>query len=193
MSDKPKFPRREAIDVAREVLKYLSPFCERVVVAGSLRRMCDAVGDVEILFIPKLTQEPDGLFDTKTVDQTEKVFENMLAPGLGECYPIITKRLNALGNVAAWGPLNKLARHDSGIPVDFFSTTAENWWVSLVIRTGSKECNLRLTTGANRLNRTLHAYGSGITDRKTGEQLIATSEEEVFALCGVEFLLPAQR
>jgi hypothetical protein len=42
-------------------------------------------------------------------------------------------------------------------------TTRENWFVSLVIRTGSKDTNLLLTTGAQKLGRKLNAYGCGVT------------------------------
>ena len=39
-----------------------------------------------------------------------------------------------------WGTLNKLAVHvGSGIPVDPFATTVERWFVSRVVRIGSKE------------------------------------------------------
>lgn len=80
---------------------------------------------------------------------------------------------------------------------------AENWWVSLVVRTGSKETNLRLTTGAQRLGRTLHAYGSGVTINRAqtiggeahlpGSEIKATSEQAVFELCEVPYLEPEQR
>jgi hypothetical protein len=57
---------------------------------------------------------------------------------------VLTKRKNKNG-VTTWGTLNKLATHaTSGIGVDLFATTHDRWFVSLVVRTGSKETNLSL-------------------------------------------------
>lgn len=188
MSDKQKFPRAQALVVATQLMANLRPFCERIEIAGSLRRSKAEVGDIELLFIPKMLKAKEGLFDTALVDQAAAAIDRMVAER------IISPRKNVAGHISAWGPLNKLALHlPSGIPVDFFSTTADNWWVSLVIRTGSKEMNLLLTTGSNRLNRTLHAYGAGITDRRTGELMPAKNEREVFWLCGVPYREPKDR
>ena len=51
---KTRFPRAAAIAVARELCEALKPHCERLIVAGSLRRMKQQVGDVEIVYIPKI-------------------------------------------------------------------------------------------------------------------------------------------
>ena len=165
----------------------LSPACERITIAGSLRRGKHEVGDIELLFIPKFEEIPDGFFDKIKTDLAARKIQELLDR------KILVERPNINGGFS-WGKENKLAIHrPSGIPVDLFSTTAEKWWVALVIRTGSKETNLRLTTGANRLTRTLNAYGTGVTNRKTGETTAATSERHVFELCGVPFLAPEKR
>jgi DNA polymerase/3'-5' exonuclease PolX len=174
--------------VVDEIIQRLGCCVDKYSVAGSIRRGKPLVGDIELVFVPQIVSVPDGLFDNKPVDQADQCIDALLSAG------IIDKRINSVGHVSAWGPLNKLAVHvASGIPVDLFATTEENWWTTLVIRTGSRDTNLRLTTGAQRLNRTLHAYGNGVTDRKTGMNLIATSEREVFELCGVPYLEPKDR
>jgi DNA polymerase/3'-5' exonuclease PolX len=173
--------------VAAEIIEMFSHACERIAVAGSIRRRKSICHDVEILYIPKLSERPDGLFDTAIVSVADEVIEQRLNAGY------FSKRPSKIG-VFTWGESNKLGIHTaSGIPVDLFSTSLEKWWVALVIRTGSRETNLRLTTGANRLNRTLNAYGYGVTDRSTGETTAATSERHVFELCGVPFLEPFKR
>jgi DNA polymerase (family 10) len=187
MSEKTKWPYEVALPVAREIVSLLAPACERIAIAGSLRRQKLLVGDIEILFVPRMVKRRDGLFDDKIVSVAGEVIYEKLRSGYFQQRPSKT-------GVFTWGEANKLAVHTaSGIPVDLFSVPAANWWVSLVIRTGSKETNLRLTTGANKLNRTLHAYGYGVTDRKTNETIAATSEEHVFELCGVPYLLPDRR
>ena len=181
MSDKKQWTHAAAMNVAKDVLARLFACCERLAVAGSLRRLKPTVGDVEILYVPKLTRRPDGLFDERIVSVASEVIDGLLAEGY------FAKRPSKTG-VCTWGEANKLAVHTaSGVPVDLFATTAENWWVALVIRTGSKQMNLELTAGANRLNRTLNAYGCGVTNRATGEVTPATSERHVFELCGVPY------
>jgi DNA polymerase/3'-5' exonuclease PolX len=133
-----------------------------------------------------LAERADGLFDRRLVSVADEVCNELLRDG------ILAKRPNVKGHFT-WGEANKLAVHvASGVPVDFFSTTEDNWWVSLVIRTGSKETNLKLTNGAIHLGRKLHAYGSGVT-MPDGSTRKAQSEQEVFELCGVPYLEPKDR
>lgn len=183
---KPKFPRDRALPVAEEILTRLKPCCERLAIAGSLRRGKAEVGDIEILYVPKMARRPDGLFDERIVSVADEVIEQLFEAGY------FAKRQNRLGG-HTWGVSNKLAIHvPNGIPVDLFSTGAECWWVSLVVRTGGKETILRLTTGAQRQGATLNAYGPGVT-WSDGTVTPATSEEHVFELCGVKYLEPIQR
>ena len=183
---KTRWPHAEALAVAEQLQAILSPACRRIAIAGSLRRRKPDVGDVELLFVPILTERPDGLFDRRIVDVCSEVVEKMLADG------VLAKRPNVNGHFT-WGERNKLAIHvPSGIPVDLFGTSEANWFVSLVIRTGSKDTNLRLTNGAIRRGATLNAYGSGVT-WSDGTQTPATSEEHVFEMCGVPYLPPHKR
>lgn len=61
-----------------------------------------------------------------------------------------------------------------------------------MIRTGSKDTNLRLTTGAQRRGATLNAYGMGVT-WSDGTTTPATSEQHVFEMCGIPYLEPCKR
>jgi len=183
---KQKYPHAEALAVAEELQAMLAPACERIAIVGSVRRGRPFVHDAELLFIPRLSSRPDGLFDSRIVDVCAEVCEKLLADG------VLAKRPNINGHFT-WGESNKLALHrQSGIPVDLFRTTSSNWWVSLVIRTGSKETNLRLTTGAQKRGASLMAYGAGIK-WSNGEVTPALSEKDVFQLCGVDYLEPHQR
>lgn len=186
MSDKKKFPHAEALKVAWELQAILAPACQRIAIAGSLRRLKPMVSDIELLFVPRMSERPDGLFDMRIVDVCSEVVEKLLTDG------IFTKRPNVNGHLT-WGERNKLAVHvASGIPVDLFGTSEANWWVSLVIRTGSKETNLALTTGANKQGASLMAYGSGVK-WSDGTVTNATSERHVFEMCGVPYKEPKDR
>ena len=196
---KRRWPRAEALVVASELVAAMQPGCSRIVIAGSIRRERPTVGDVEILYVPSITEDPDreDMFRTRKFNLADEIIEQLEGSG------VLARRKNKLGS-EMFGPKNKLMVHvPSGIPVDLFSTTEENWWVSLVVRTGSKETNLRLTTGAIKLGRTLKAYGPGVemidphtidgSFYRAGEMIHATSERDVFRLCGVEYLEPNQR
>ena len=186
MIDKPKFPRAEAIAVARIIVDFLKPFCERLIVAGSLRRRRTAVGDVEILYVPKYSAEPDGLFDTVRVNCVDRRLEQMLQCGT------ISKRLNTLGS-ETWGERNKLARHTtSQIPVDLFEATTSNWFNYLVCRTGSAANNTRIASAAQAKRWKWHPYAAGFTDHQ-GNSVRVESEQDVFRLAGLPYLEPWQR
>jgi DNA polymerase/3'-5' exonuclease PolX len=183
---KTKFPHTEAMAVAKELQAMIAPACKRICIAGSLRRMKPEVGDIELLFVPVMSERPDGLFDSRIVDVCNEVVEGLLADG------VLAKRPNVNGHFT-WGERNKLAIHvASGIPLDLFATTEYNWYVSLVIRTGSKETNLALAMGAQKKNASLRAYGCGVT-WANGETTPATSEEHVFEMCGVPYKQPQHR
>ena len=57
MSEGQRIPLNKAIAISEEFIALISDACERVEVAGSIRRRSGSVGDVEICCIPKL--EPD--------------------------------------------------------------------------------------------------------------------------------------
>src|SRR5581483_5084751 len=133
-----RYSYAEAMQVAEALVRQLEPCCERIVIAGSLLRKKSEVGDIELLYIPRLSGKAEGhLFDPK--DLAEERIEQ-LENG------VLCRRKDARGR-ETFGKKNKLMVHKpTGIPVDLFATTKQNWWVSLVIRTGGKETNLRLTS-----------------------------------------------
>lgn len=110
MSDKPRYPRADAIAVARELVRALTWHClaDRIVVAGSLRRRKAEAGDVEIVYIPRMSesQAPCDLFG-RTEPRVVNIADEALG-GLLEC-GIIEQRKNING-AASWGAQNKYAR-----------------------------------------------------------------------------------
>lgn len=182
---KAKFARSAAISAARDLVLSLQPCCERLIVAGSLRRRKSEVGDIEILYIPKFATERDGLFDTKQINLVDRQLETMLASRSLE------KRINSLGS-ETWGERNKLARHSSGIPVDLFEATATNWFNYLVCRTGSASNNVRIASAAELKGWKWHPYDAGFTDEE-GRPVPVESEQDVYRLAGLPYLEPWQR
>jgi DNA polymerase/3'-5' exonuclease PolX len=183
---KTKFPAAAAKAVAAELTHYLLPVTERLICAGSLRRRKAEVGDVEFLFIPKFGHISDGtLFgdEGSLVDEQLQTLQDM---------GILAKRTTVNGTTT-YGPKNKLMVHcSSGIPVDLFTATAENWWNYIVCRTGPSENNIRIADAAKRLGCKWHPYGPGFTDEH-GRIIPMDSEAAVFEFVGLPYLEPWHR
>jgi DNA polymerase/3'-5' exonuclease PolX len=183
---KKRWPRGEALEVARELCNRLKPLCERLVVAGSLRRKKADVGDVEIIYIPRLAEDRVDFFVTKMVSLADEEIERMLADGT------LSKRPSKTGGTT-WGQQNKLALHKTGMPVDIFRTNERSWWNYLVCRTGPADSNTRIATEAKRKGWQWNPYGVGFTRLSDGEVLPVESEEAVFSFVGLPFLPPEER
>lgn len=186
---KPRFPHHAALAVAQEIVTILRPVCERIIIAGSLRREKSSVGDVEILYISReLTGNRIGdFFAQETRRLAEERIDSMLFDGL------LTKRLNSVGS-HMWGDQNKLAVHAAtGIPVDLFRTTESNWFNALVCRTGSAAHNVTIATRAQQLGWRWSVYGSGFIDTAATRAHDVTSEEDLFDFLQMEFKAPKDR
>jgi DNA polymerase/3'-5' exonuclease PolX len=163
-------------DIAREIVYWLTPACERIVIAGGIRRRKPNVGDIELLCIPKFV---DG------VDELDRTIMTLVAQGL------LDFRRNRLG-YQVYGPKNKLMVHlPSGVGVDIFSTTPERWAVSLVVRTGGVRTNRQIATVALSKGWRFRAYGDGF-DTPEGH-IHCSSEREVFEFVGLPYLEPWER
>ncbi len=186
MSNKKKYPRALAMEVAAELCRELKPACVRMVVAGSLRRRKEQVGDVEILFIPMFEEVPDGLFDVRLENRADQVLQALIGRG------VIKARENVNGSTA-WGAKNKLAMHvRTGVPVDLFTATAENWFNYLVCRTGGAQSNLNIAMAAQGKGWKWNPYGAGFTNH-VGELERVESEADVFRLAGLPYKEPWER
>lgn len=187
MPDKLRHPRAAALAVVRELLPLLTPCCERIIVAGSLRRGRQDVGDVELLFIPRFEERQIDLVTRVPVDLAAEAIEGMRGSG------VLAKREGESGHTG-WGPKNKLAVHvRSGIPVDLFTATEENWFNYLVCRTGPKESNQRIAEKAKSEGWTWNPYKAGFTDNANGRVMPMRSEREVFEFLGLPFDEPRDR
>jgi DNA polymerase/3'-5' exonuclease PolX len=193
MSAKQKYPYALAAGVANEIQSALAPFCEpgRCMVAGSMRRKKDEVGDIEILFVPLVRNEPiPGLMFAGPVNQAAKAIEDMII--LKAIAPRENKR-----NQRTWGELIKLARHTaSGVPVDFFTATMENWWNYLVCRTGPAESNMAIAKAAQARGLKWKPYSAGFCGADDPDETICifiNGEAGVFETVGLNYLTPDKR
>jgi DNA polymerase/3'-5' exonuclease PolX len=188
-----RWAHSEAMPVARELVAQLEPFCERIMVCGSLRRQKQTVGDIEMVYVPRMVpgvDRSDLLAPPEPVNQVDRALEFLLGTGY------IEQRLNVEGR-ATWGPENKLGRHmESGIPVDFFSSRPEAWWSQVVCRTGGLESNTRLATVALQRGWKFRPYAGGFEGRERGNRGVMhliQSEREAFEFLGLPYQEPEAR
>lgn len=189
MSDKRKFHLGTARQYAEIIQTALAPFCERIIIAGSIRREKTMVSDIEVLYVSKteIRPKPGDLFSSETVDLADIALDDMCRKG------ILCKRLN-VKNQTTWGAQIKLASHfATGIPVDFFPTSISSWWNYLVCRTGPKESNVAVCMAAEKRGLKWKPYTAGFVDVASSEIIPMHSERAVFECVGLNYLEPKDR
>jgi len=158
--------------IAAELKELLAPACNRIEIAGSIRRQKPDVGDIELLVIPR-------------ADYLDKMLNDLMVQN------ILAMRLNKRGS-RTYGPKNKLMVHPpSGMGVDIFSSTEENWGMALFVRTGPKEWNIKAMSRFRQLGMQGHAYG-GVT-LPNGITFACPTEVIVFNLLGWPYTPPEKR
>lgn len=151
----------EAQKKGEQILKQISSFIARGRLAGSIRRKKPIIKDIDIV----VELKPDNLDKLK-------------------------EYLAEIGSLKLKG--DKLIRFITidNIQVDIYIATKENYEPLLLIRTGSKEHNVKLTTRAHIFNYKLTA--NGLIDMKTSS-IIATSEKDIFKALKMNYVEPEKR
>lgn len=103
----------------------------------------------------------------------------------------LTHEIMGLGPSTAAGDKLKRVKFDD-VQVDFYYATPETWATLLLIRTGSKESNIRLASLAKKKGWRLAASGDGLFNEK-GQRIAGDSEESIFEALGLLYLEPWQR
>jgi DNA polymerase/3'-5' exonuclease PolX len=174
MSTATRIPLTQATAIAEDVCAILRPFCQRLEVAGSIRRQRPTIGDLEIVCIP--SQVPAGLFgDERTVD-----------PGFIE---VVNRWEKVIGS-----PSGKHARRilPSGLQLDLFMVEPDSWGLQLVIRTGSEGFSKALVGPYCRQAGYASRHGRLIRLRD-GQVILVREEAELFALLGIPYMEPEAR
>ena len=180
--EKTRHPLAYAQVVAEKLIELLAPACERIAVAGSVRRLRPDVGDIELVAIPKVY--PD--FFANSHSMLDEAILSLVAKG------VVDYRMNSRG-ARTFGPLNKLMIYQSGIWVDIFTATQENWGRDLLVRTGSADFNRRVMSRFIQLGKRGHAYGDVAVTLATGGSVRAPDEEAMFRLLHWDYIRPEER
>src|SRR5215813_8438422 len=138
---KHRVPLGHAAELAGEVVDLLRDTTERIEVAGSIRRRRPDVGDIEVVCVPRVETETRvvdlfGAEESEDVDRLHARCVGLVSAGTLETRPDKNGRV-------AFGPKYKRLAYQ-GFPLDLFSTTADQWGVICLLRTGSAEFNQQL-------------------------------------------------
>jgi DNA polymerase (family 10) len=177
----------DALPLAQKVCDALQPFCERVAFAGSIRREKVEVGDVDIVAVPKAGWYPSAFgFDVEFSADT--VWADMI--------PYVLKKKGLMVGVSGKELLR--CTFADGFQVDLYRARMETWGIILLIRTGSKEHNVKLCTLARSKGLMLSAKDGVIQTLTSGcmtaSKVIASqSEEDIFTALGLQFVEPKDR
>ncbi|MFF8907501.1 DNA polymerase/3'-5' exonuclease PolX [Streptomyces olivaceoviridis] len=160
-----RVPLAPALDTAEEITAELSAVtgCERCAYAGSLRRMRETVGDLDVL-----------------------VSARRSAPFMDALC-----ELPVTAEVIARGAKKTSVRTGKGLQLDLRVVPPESWGAALQYFTGSKAHNIRTRTIAVHLGLKLSEYG--VFDTGSGESLASRTEEEVYARLGLPWIPPTLR
>ena len=186
MTPKQRYPLHTAQVIGEALRRRLEPFTKRIEIAGSIRRGREDVGDIELVYVPYMRPATDLFGDT--LGQTDDI-DFVLARMIKEDQ--LEKRKNSAGRYIGYGSKNKYLVDRSGIPVDIFSAPEANFGMTMVIRTGPAEFNMRLMQRFLDLGMKGHV-SEGMED-KWGNWILCATEEEVFKLAQWDYLEPEDR
>ncbi|MFJ9012682.1 DNA polymerase/3'-5' exonuclease PolX [Streptomyces canus] len=154
-----------AMEAAEDIVTELSRItgCEDCVYAGSLRRMKETVGDIDIL-----------------------VAADRSAPFMDAL-----SELPSTAEVIAHGEKKTSIRTVRGVQVDLRVVRPESWGAGLQYFTGSKAHNIRTRTIAVHLGLKLSEYG--LFETESGRRVASRSEDDVYARLGLPWIPPTLR
>jgi DNA polymerase (family 10) len=160
-----RVPLDAAMEVAEEIVDRMSAVagCESCTYAGSLRRMRETVGDVDIL----------------------------VAAGRSDPFMEAFAHLPDVAEVIARGTKKTSVRTAKGLQVDLRVVPPDSWGAGLQYFTGSKAHNIRIREMAVRRNLKLSEYG--LFHAKSGKKIVSASEEDVYARLGLPWIPPTLR
>ncbi|MFE1310012.1 DNA polymerase/3'-5' exonuclease PolX [Streptomyces sp. NPDC058755] len=160
-----RIPLSLALETAEEIVAELSAVtgCKRCTYAGSLRRMKETIGDLDVLVAAR---------------RSAPFMEALCG-------------LPSTAEAIAQGTKKTSIRTGKGLQVDLRVLPPDSWGAGLQYFTGSKAHNIRTRTIAVHQGLKLSEYG--LFDAESGESLASRTEEEVYDRLGLPWIPPTLR
>ncbi len=180
---KDKKPYAHMLRIAERIQESLAPACERIEIAGSLRRQKAEIGDIELIAVPRpclsLFGEPTDLAEV----------DLLLMLWLSE------GKIEIIKNGEKYKQIEVIGSQGTRYQVDLFlQPDPATWGVNMMLRTGSAEFSRRMVT--------IQSRGGLMPDHCTvrdariwifGQPQETPEEEDVFALYEMDFIEPPNR
>lgn len=189
-----KLELNRATLLAEKIKAALLPGCERIEIAGSIRRQRLMIGDIEIVAIPKMVPAPGSTTNFFTgeceqVSALDCVIDTLIATKPHFRFHTTDKKN---------GDKYKKFQVDIGsgqwITLDLFITTPEQWGIIMAIRTGPADFSKHIVTQAHKAGPLPPGFSvSGGWVRYLGQEVDMPTEESVFDLVGYEYRSPTER
>jgi DNA polymerase (family X) len=181
-----------AMNTASPILDALRPLAARVDYAGSLRRMRETIGDIDIL----ATAETDADAEQIMTAFREIAADNSKRPSAGHAGGVRPGDALRPGDsegpgVIVAGPTKTSIRVGNGLQVDLRVVRPAAYGAALQYFTGSQGHNVAVRQIAVRAGLKLSEYGLFRVDG--GELIASETEEGVYAALGLQWVPPAMR
>jgi DNA polymerase/3'-5' exonuclease PolX len=190
------------LPIAKAFVAELEGTYEQLIIAGSLRRRLAYIGDIEVVAVPKVEHQSDGLFEGMAT-AVDRIDARMMALLDNDA---VSKRLDANGS-PRWGPTLKYLTF-RGARIDLFTPCAERFGWILMLRTGPAAFTRQLVVpkrdDKGRSGRTkdrrpgllpihIKPVDGWLTFRTSGERIETPDEKSVFELFGMPYQEPWER
>ena len=153
------------LPVAESILARLAaiPAIRKISLAGSIRRMKETIGDIDLLAV---SPEPEKVMDTFCT-------------------------LAGVTRVLGKGATKSSVILESGVQVDLRVVAEGQYWTALQYFTGSKDHNIALRRRALGRGWSLSEYG--LKEEATQTNLAGSSEEDLYRILGLPYIEPELR
>lgn len=168
----------QARQIAQRIVEELSPHCERIDIAGSIRREKEVVKDIEIVCTPKMTTPIRR--SSGWCKAVAKIGTIMKGKKLNENKFIKIKRSHQL-------PSGSFVYID----LDLFIAPPKNYGMYLLVRTGSAKYSAHIFTLFNKKGyKSSEGIHRSISD---GSELTFTEETAIYSFLNIPYLRPELR
>lgn len=207
---------KKAHDIAQRLIASMLPYCERIEIAGSIRRGCQEVKDIELVAVAKWELAPveeqiRDLFGSPP--QPPANFNLLHFWALNHASPLGVRWIKTgTSEVVSWLPKPEgkywralVGEGTDAIKLDLFIARADNYGLIKLIRTGSRDFSPAVLGYAKRHTpyQTESSYfkerkkkgepESYLVERATGKRVPTPEETDVFNLLSLQYVEPAGR
>ena len=162
----------KAKQIADSIVELLQTHCERINIAGSIRREKPEVKDIEIVYVPKKNQK-----DLIAIFQIVNAWPKVKGQPLGK----YTQRI-----------IPALIGEGETIALDLFQASRDNWGLQLAIRTGPAEYSHKMLA-ARWCGMKYQSRGGILYSLATGKAEPMREEKDLFDFLNIPFTEPRNR